>query len=142
MAKDLPQPIRDKINKYATGLSKNTKSLFIEIIERIEIDRLTGNKPWGKYHWNYKGGVSSENKKLRNGSEAALWRKVVFLRDDFTCQKCLKRGGVLHAHHIKPFSEFVILRFDPNNGVTLCKSCHHNEHKKSTYANQNVKGLD
>lgn len=30
----------------------------------------------------------------------------------------------LHVHHIRPWSISAHLRFDPDNLITLCKSCH------------------
>ena len=52
------------------------------------------------------------------------WRKAVFQRDNFTCQKCGKRGGRIQAHHIKPFKAFPKLRHVLSNGATLCLDCH------------------
>jgi len=51
------------------------------------------------------------------------WRKKVFQKDDWTCQKCKKRGGKLIADHIKMWCLFPELRYDLNNGQTLCKEC-------------------
>lgn len=77
-----------------------------------------------KRYWDKKGRVTSENKRIRRSLEFRLWRKSVFDRDDYTCQHCKKRGAELHPDHIKPFALFPELRFDINNGRTLCKTCH------------------
>jgi hypothetical protein len=81
-------------------------------------------------HWNWKGGITPENKKDRCSSKYKNWRISVFLRDKYTCQKCNKKGGILNAHHIIEFAKNKDLRFDINNGITLCKKCHINLHSK------------
>ena len=58
------------------------------------------------------------------------WRKAVYDRDGYTCQCCGKVGGRLNAHHIKSFAEYPELRFDVDNGITLCDRCHRNIHKR------------
>ena len=52
------------------------------------------------------------------------WRKQIFERDKFTCQICGVRGGELQADHIKSWCLFPELRYDLNNGRTLCVECH------------------
>lgn len=79
----------------------------------------------GKYNNHWKGGITPLNQKIRHSSQYVEWRKKVFNRDNFICQICGSRGGKLEAHHIKPFSLFPELRFDINNGATMCKTCHH-----------------
>jgi len=80
--------------------------------------------------YNWKGGNSrSEEKKVRSGVEYRLWREAIFKRDNHTCQKCNLKGVYLHPHHIKNFSKYIELRFDIDNGITLCKKCHNKFHK-------------
>lgn len=83
----------------------------------------------GKNHWNWEGGVTDERHRIRESSKYHQWRKEVFARDKYICQKCGQTGGVLNAHHIKPFCIYPELRFDTGNGITLCKKCHIELHK-------------
>jgi 5-methylcytosine-specific restriction endonuclease McrA len=57
------------------------------------------------------------------------WRNSVFQRDNYTCQECGKRSDV-QAHHIKEWAQHPDLRYNVNNGVTLCVDCHANKHPK------------
>ena len=61
---------------------------------------------------------------LRSSAAYKDWRSAVFQRDDFTCQGCGKRGGFLHADHIKNFAHHPELRLELSNGRTLCVPCH------------------
>lgn len=78
----------------------------------------------GSRHHNWKGGITPINERIRHSIPYKEWRTAVFARDDYTCQLCKDHGGTLHADHIKPFAYFPYLRFDVNNGRTLCVSCH------------------
>ena len=83
----------------------------------------------------WKGGVTPINKRIRRSMEFSLWRKAVFERDNYTCQRCGARGGngkavCLHPHHILNFAQYPKLRFIVDNGITLCKNCHIEFHKK------------
>ena len=53
------------------------------------------------------------------------WRTKVYKRDKFKCQMpgCgYKRA--LNAHHIKRCADAAYLRYDIDNGITLCWKCH------------------
>jgi len=72
----------------------------------------------------WRGGVSNENHKIRQSFEYKLWRTAVFMRDDYTCKICGKRGVYIQADHIIPFALDKNKRLDVNNGRTLCLDCH------------------
>jgi len=78
----------------------------------------------GEKSYCWEGGKTKENILIRGGVEYRLWREAVFARDNWTCQECGTRGGVLHSHHIKSFANYPELRFAIDNGITLCKACH------------------
>lgn len=75
-------------------------------------------------HPQWKGGITDQNKLLRNSNEYEFWRKKVFERDNYTCQCCGSKKNKLNSHHKYNFSEYPSLRFDINNGITLCEQCH------------------
>jgi len=79
----------------------------------------------GEHHWNWRGGVSTERHLAMNSFEYKAWRTAVFERDDFTCQDCGERGVTLHADHLKRWADFPELRYDVDNGRTLCIPCHY-----------------
>jgi len=67
--------------------------------------------------------------KRKSGFLSQAWAALVKKRDE-KCTKC-KSVYDLHAHHIKPYKDFEELRYDVNNGITLCGSCHRDLHKKN-----------
>jgi len=71
----------------------------------------------------WKGGITPENVAIRGSVGALYWKKAVMSRDGYKCYLC-GTGGRLHAHHIHPFAEYEKLRFDVDNGITLCPDCH------------------
>ena len=72
--------------------------------------------------------VRFTNQFERYSSNARLWTRRVYQRDKYTCQECGQVGGELNAHHVKSWAEFPELRYDLDNGITLCASCHARKH--------------
>jgi len=95
--------------------------------EKISIARK--NKAVGKNNGNYKNGeYTAENQKNSwhniKSFEYRQWRKAVYERDEYTCKGCGQVGGYLTAHHIKSWAKYPELRFNVDNGITLCEECH------------------
>ena len=120
-------------NNYGKYLSEETKRKI-----GLANSKKRGQIPWnkgrnglsgiGEDNGNWKGGVTKINYDLRKQMEYRLWRKVIFEKYNFTCQKCKQHGGYLVAHHINNFSEFSELRVAIDNGIVLCKECHKKYH--------------
>lgn len=91
---------------------------------------------------NYIDGRTPENQRIRRGIEYRLWRESVFARDNWTCQKTGIKGGMLHSHHIKNFSDYPELRFAIDNGATLSKKSHKLFHKRYGYKNNTKEQLE
>jgi hypothetical protein len=61
----------------------------------------------------------------RGDSAYREWRRLIWLRDNFTCkignQDCV---GKIEAHHILSWKDHPELRYEVNNGITLCHFHH------------------
>lgn len=135
--KNLPRDVQGDVLTAIIEYAASGKLLDLKPLAKMafsfikkEMDNnLNRLHPSGKRHWNWKGGVTDISHRIRESSEYKQWRKSVFTKDKYTCQHCGKTGGNLNAHHIKPFSLYPDMRFDVNNGITLCRECHIKIHK-------------
>lgn len=97
-----------------------------ETREKMRLLHLGKPAPWKRGALNYfwRGGKTPQILAERMSLKYKNWRREVFERDDWTCQKCGVRGGKLNADHIKSFTHFPEIRYDLGNGRTLCVPCH------------------
>lgn len=70
--KEARDKIRKAREKQGSNVWNNGKSYF----------EIRGEK-----HWNWQGGITSKNDKIRNSLELKLWKKACLERDNWTDQK-------------------------------------------------------
>ena len=88
---------------------------------------------------NWKGGISPVAEKIRRIVQYIEWRTKVYVKDDYICQSCGKRGGRLNADHFPIMFHKIMENYNiksvqqardcPDfwnvaNGQTLCIDCH------------------
>ncbi len=89
---------------------------------------------FGSDNPNFVDGSSPERQRLYARAEGREFIKAIFARDGYRCVRCGAPKGKpksLHAHHINPWAGNEALRFDTENGVTLCRPCHSWVHSKA-----------
>lgn len=123
--KKLSEKTKEKIRTSLIGNKRGLGKKHTEEWRQKMSEIYKGNK---SHLW--KGGITLENKRIRNSIEFRLWREAVFARDNWICQKYGTRGGKLHPHHINNFADFPEIRFAIDNGITLSKKAHDEFHKK------------
>lgn len=92
----------------------------------------------GEDNPNWRGGVTPDRQSLYSSREWAQAVKVVWRRDQATCQRCGAKPdgrGQFHIHHRVSFA-VVKLRTDPSNLVLLCRPCHHWVHSLQNVARE------
>jgi len=117
LGKTLTEEHKKKIGKANSGLIRTH-----EVKQKIS-NSLKG-KFIGELNPMYIHGNSNKNKIIRGTYEYKYWRKCVFERDNYTCQHCGISNVYVTAHHIKSFVHYPELRFELDNGLTLCEECH------------------
>ncbi len=82
------------------------------------------NKGWKPANW-IEDRTQLKKQNRRNDMAYTEWRKNVWLRDGFKCK--IANGdckGKIEAHHILGWSDYPELRYQVNNGITLCHAHH------------------
>lgn len=83
----------------------------------------------GERNGNWKGGITEGVRLFRKSRRYQQWRRAVLRRDQYICQVC-GTEGVSIAHHIKAVKDHPSLRFELDNGIAICYSCHNQIHKR------------
>lgn len=108
------------------------KKLSLETIEKIRKTN-KGQKrniwPWkGENHWAWIADRTTVVKRDHNSTKEFVyteWRTNVFIRDNFKCRIADENcKGQLEAHHILGWKSYPELRYNINNGITLCHAHH------------------
>ena len=77
----------------------------------------------------YNEALPHERNDNRRPARATAWAMKVKERDGYKCQECGSKKN-LEAHHIIPWAECTYeQKYDLNNGITLCRSCHDKVHQ-------------
>jgi 5-methylcytosine-specific restriction enzyme A len=82
-----------------------------------------------QYYDKYKR--DKEAKKFYNSTAWRKCREYVLKRDNYLCQRCLKKGIIKPAdvvHHKEHLRDDLDKAFDPENLESLCNACHNQEH--------------
>lgn len=127
-------------NNAKYGNRSFTRTLLYEekrkatCLSRYGVDSHTKTKKYrdsvsGKNSPHWKGGINHPNWE-RLSPKYKEWRTAIFYRDLFTCQKCLKKGNRVEAHHILNWKDNPEKRYDVENGITFCAKCHSSFHSK------------
>lgn len=109
------------ISKEISKLMDTPKTQISRCLEEGDKEEHRKNNPF----------KTSKAKLIRDSEEYKQWRSSVFQRDRWTCRICSQMGKDLHAHHIKSFAKHPELRFNIDNGSTLCVPCHKKQHRKA-----------
>lgn len=127
--------LRERIIEIMQTDEYKEKQRVSKLGERNGMYGVTGkNNP----RWNHE--LTEEDRlHSRKYPEYERWRKSVYERDDYTCQKCKsKRGGDLVAHHINGYHWDEVSRVELDNGVTLCEKCHLEFHATYGYGDNDL----
>ena len=156
--KELTEEHKRKLRDNILKVGKNTR-----FVEQPETKVKRKCAICGKQFWRYKSNIKSSSERCFcsqecyhltrheqdnprwNGGRKDWFRKKVLGRDDHICQICGLRDateGFMDIDHIIPRAVAPELKFDVNNGQTVCPNCHRRkslEQKDYSHKNNNNK---
>lgn len=127
------------LNKRATGTetpwNKGKGGYCLNLSEESRQQRIANAKKYtkkGEESNFWKGGTSTDRELI--GAWTRQIAPQVHKKFNYICQKCERRGGILHAHHLIPVFADESLAYEFDNLVTLCKECHEYLHQNNQEA--------
>lgn len=120
-------PAWNKGIKYSEEYKKRLSKAHIGKKHSDEWKKNMSERMKGEKHpmWIHDRTKLQTNHKERHSYRNSDWVKQVKKRDNKTCKINNKEcNGRLEAHHILPWRDYPELRYDINNGITLCKFHH------------------
>ena len=87
----------------------------------------------GQANPHYIDGSSPERQSAYANAAGRAWRRAVLKRDEYKCVRCgdnNRKPKNLHVHHLNQWAGNPDLRFDIDNGMTLCRACHEWVHSR------------
>jgi 5-methylcytosine-specific restriction endonuclease McrA len=122
-------------------MSANSRKQISDTMKRLGLKPKIVRRGEDNNKW--KGGITPILTQIMHSLRMNKWRQDVYIRDNFTCQKCGVVGEYLYAHHKKQFCVLIdearkylplfdlyeaAMIYTPlwnlDNGITFCKKCH------------------
>lgn len=129
---------KSEFSSSVTGRPSPAKGKTWQYNRVIKREKLKGS---GNSQW--QGGKTRLAYAIRGSNNYKVWRRAVFVRDNWECTICGAKSGTgkritLHVDHIVPLSKLLSnynirtteqsescsVLWDITNGRTLCKNCH------------------
>jgi len=152
LSKEVRLAMSKRLKKYYETHSSPRKGARLTPEQCKEISDATKGLQCGPKHWNWQGGITKLEDKIRSSDEFKKWRAKVYKRDNWTCQKYKIKMKKLAAHHIESFAKilkkFNIKTFQDalqclelwniDNGITFSKQAHIEFHQRYGKGNNNI----
>ncbi|MEC0405738.1 HNH endonuclease [Bacillus velezensis] len=111
----------------------------LKICNALHCNELTREKYCDKHKTQQQEETKHYNKHSRNKTITSFYkstdwkrtRQLALLRDNYTCQRCLKESKITRAdmvHHSVEVREDWSKRLELSNLISLCNSCHNKVH--------------
>lgn len=114
-----------KASKYVqcATCKKKFKKKYSELKKTKGDDHFCSRQCWYTYNQGIHNHAWRGGQEGRSSPEYRTWRKAVLQRDQGYCRVCHSQERI-EVHHIIPFPQAILSRWDVNNGISLCHECH------------------